>query len=479
MIKNTHLTGSIRRNTNKIKFNIFKCAIPFSLAMALMIGEKPMLGASLVTEESIQRQKALTGTFKLKNGIPVIIRREASELFHAVVQFNRGLKDFPTGKKSLNDFIFSALPMASKKYSKDDVFKITSKYDLDLTCVGGIEISYCSLDTVNEAIGESLPLLASLVKEPLFSEEDVKLVKDRLVARLKNTPSEPNTYVNDVVNSVFYPKGYPYRLNHDEALAELGSLGRGDIVEFYYRDLLNAANMTVVVVSSLPSDQILSQLDNLFGDIPVKQSSPTSISPPEFNPQKAYEFIDRDVPTAFIRMKFNAPDVKDRDANASQLFYEILSKELAEEIRTKRSLSYAVHAMTIQYSVGIGILSVSTSKPKETFEAIEHVVAGMKSRQLSNDELDEYRNIFATSYYLTQETDSSMALSLSRAYRYFGDANQAYELPRQLAAVKPDDIKRLAQILLVNPRIGVIFKKDQFKDNWATDFIKKNQKKSS
>ena len=135
--------------------------------------------------------------------------------------------------------------------------------------------------------------------------------------------------------------------------------------------------------------------------------------------------------------------------------------------------------MTIQYSVGIGILNVSTSKPKETFEAIEQVIGGMKSRNLSSDELDEYRNIFATSFYLTQETDSSMALSLSRAYRYFGDANQAYELPRQLAAVKPEDIKRLAQKLLVNPRIGVIFRKDQFKETWATDFIKKNQKKSS
>lgn len=473
----TYLVKPVGSHFKSLHFIKINAALHIMMALAAFLGGPHMQAASLVSKESIQRQKALTQTFKLKNQIPVIISQsDDSELFQIVVQYGRGLRDLPPGKKALNDFVFGTLPMASKQYSKEAVFKLTSKYDLDLSCVGGIEVAYCSLGTVNDAVPEALPLVASLVKEPLFNEEDIKLVKERLVARLKSVPSDPNTYVNDVVNSVFYPKGYPYRLNYDEALAELSNLGRKEIVDAY-GEYLNASRMTIVVVASIPAAEVLKQLDNLFGDISSKPAKAFEQSPPVFDPKNAYQFVDRDVPTAFIRMKFNAPPQKDPDAYASQLFYEILSKELAEEIRTKRSLSYAVHAMTIQYSVGIGILSVSTSKPKETFEAIEEVIKRMKVQNLSSDELEEYRNIFATSYYLTQETHSSMALSLLRAHQYFGDALQAYDLPMHLASVKSEDMTRLAKSLLVNPRIGVIFKKDQFKDSWAIDFIKRHQKK--
>jgi zinc protease len=447
--------------------------------MGLTISGVSMVKAApLVTDEMIKAQKSLTETYQLKNKIPVIIRRsDDSELFQILVQYNRGLKDLPKGRKALNEWMFMALPTASKTYSKESVFKLTSKYDLDLACSGGVEVSYCSLGTINDAVDEAIPMFASLIKEPLFSEEDIKLSKERMSARLKNVPSDPNQYVNDVVNTVFYPEGYPYRLNYDESLAELEQLSRADVSKGY-EQLLSSAGLSIVVVTSLPSTKVLTQLEKYFADIPAKLVPSISVTAPVFDAKKSYHFVDRDVPTAFIRMKLNAPEAKSQDAYASQLFYEILSKELSEEIRTKRSLSYAVHAMTIQYTAGIGIINVSTSKPKETLEAIDQVIQTIKTRVYSQEELEEFKNIFATGYYLTQETHSSLALALSRSLYYFGDATRHYELPRKLDLVRPADITRLAKELLVNPRIGVIFNKSAFKDSWATDFIAKHQKPS-
>jgi predicted Zn-dependent peptidase len=180
------------------------------------------------------------------------------------------------------------------------------------------------------------------------------------------------------------------------------------------------------------------------------------------------------LPTAYIRIKVNAPSITDQDAVAARLMFEILSEELGDEIRTKRSLSYAVHAFLIEYHVGVGVLNASTSKPKETLVAINDVLQKMKSKDWTNEELAEYKTGFATSFYLTQETHASLASALGSALYFYGDANEHYELPRQLEKVTPADIKRLANRWLSDLRVGIIFGRSEFKDEWAQDLIKKN-----
>ena len=61
------------------------------------------------------------------------------------------------------------------------------------------------------------------------------------------------------------------------------------------------------------------------------------------------------------------PGVTDQDFEAANLMMKVLDDELGLEIRTKRSLSYAVFSYMINYSRGIGMIGVSTSKTKRDF----------------------------------------------------------------------------------------------------------------
>jgi predicted Zn-dependent peptidase len=215
-------------------------------------------------------------------------------------------------------------------------------------------------------------------------------------------------------------------------------------------------------------------LESYFGEIKGQKDAKSSLQTPPFSEGTSFTFVDRSVPTAFIKIKMNAPAISDKDAVASLLMFDILSEELGDEIRTKRSLSYAVHAFTIQYSLGIGVISASTSKPKETFEALGEVIKTLKDKTLTEEELEEHKNVFATEHYLTQETHASLAAALSNALYYYGDAQKYYDVAQKLAAVTPDDIKRLTKSQLINPRIGVIFSRKNFDDSWAKNFISKN-----
>jgi zinc protease len=432
--------------------------------------------ATLVSDESIQVQKNLTTTANLSNGIPVVIRDiPGSDILQINVNFGMGLKDLPPGRKALMEWYWDVAPMAGKGYPKEKVFGLTEKYGFQLACGGGIELSTCGLGTLNEYWKDAIPLLASVVKSPILNEKDASVVLDRVKATLRSVPSNPNGYVNEVVNSIFYPKSHPYRLNHDEALKELESLKPKDLLAFQ-KEIVNAAHMSIVVVSSLPRDQVLKNLEKSFGDIKKANERHVKVVLPEFREDSSYILVDRDVPTAFIKIKMNAPSILDKDAVSALMLYDILSDELGEEIRTKRSLSYAVHSFTIQYSLGIGVISASTSKPKETFEALHAVIQNLKDRTYTDEELEEHKNVFATGHFLSQETHASMATALSHALFYHGDANKYYDLARKLDAVTAEDLKRLARDLLVDPRVGVIFSRKKFDDVWAKDFIAKNRR---
>jgi zinc protease len=437
----------------------------------------PVLGVGLVTPETINAQKRLTSHFKLKNGIPVTYRMiPDSDILDFSVTFGFGLKDLTAGQKSLNRWLWAVMKLESGQYPKEKVFEISEKYALSLKCSGGIEMSRCSLETLNDYWKYGLPLFADLLKNPTLSKANAQLIKDRLIADLKSTPTDPASYINEVINKVYYPKGHAYRLNHDEALKELEKLTEKDLKNLHKR-VLNASIMELVVVGSLPQKQLMADLNREFAAIKPFKAVRANVKEPEFDSKNAYAFEDRDIPTAYIRGKMVVPDVKHKDAVATRLMFEILSEELGEEIRTKRSLSYAVYSFVIQYSLGIGVLSASTSKPKETIEAMSEVIKTLKTRKFSKSELDEYKRIFATDYFLTLETHDSLAGAITSALFYHGTVDRLYKFPGLIEAVTPEDINRTANKYLTDIRVGVIYNRKKFEDKWVMDFVKSSRKK--
>jgi predicted Zn-dependent peptidase len=130
-----------------------------------------------------------------------------------------------------------------------------------------------------------------------------------------------------------------------------------------------------------------------------------------------------------------------------------------------------VHSYTIQFSTGIGVISASTSKPKETLAAIQKVVEKLKTTRLSKSELDNHKRIYTTTYYLTQEEHSTLAEALSQSEMWFGSTDPLYEMPLELEKVTPTDIQNLAKKLLVNFRIGVVYGKQKFDNKWAQELV--------
>ena len=447
-----------------------RCALVAGILLVVVSLAGTAAGSQLVRPEFVQQQKQATRKMILPSGVTLILRRlPDSGITSMAVGFGTGSSAMPSGKRVLPDWMFSSMSKAAKGYPKARMNALLEKYSIGMGCGSGVELSSCSMTSLSEYWDKAFPAFAAVVFQPLFDAPDLKLQRERMEASFQSIAEEPGSYSNDVVNRVFYPAGHPYRLLREEALKELTTLQRNDLIA-YHKQVLAGPPPVIVVVSDLPEEKIVADVQRLFGNWAGKAADAAAVTAPVFDAANALAIEDRDIPTAYIRLKFPAVGANAPDSVASRLMFEIFNEELWDEVRTRRSLSYGVGAAQMQYRMGIGSISVSTSKPQEALEAIAGVIQRMKSKKFSQAELDRFKVVFSTSYFVTQETHGSLAAALLNSWQYFGNTDRLYDLPAELERVTPDDVQRIARDILTKMRVGVVYSKAKFNTQWVKSF---------
>jgi len=111
----------------------------------------------------------------------------------------------------------------------------------------------------------------------------------------------------------------------------------------------------------------------------------------------------------------NAPAYGTSETYAMQIAFGILADHLFDEIRTKRSLSYAPSA---SYSTNINPYSniyVSTTDPKQAVSVMIDELKKLKKEGFSEKEIKDQKSGYLTSYYMGLETNSAQTLGLGMA----------------------------------------------------------------
>lgn len=431
--------------------------------------------ANLVRPETVALQKKETRTVVLKSGVTLITRQvPGSGIVSVAVGFTAGSAYLAPEKRLVNELTFATMAKAARGYSKSKVNSLTEKYSIGIGCGGGIEFSRCSLTSLSSYWKTAWPLFAAVIKKPLFQKADLDLHMERVTASYRAMSEDPGSWSNDVVNRIYYPKGHPYRMLRDETLAALPTITRQDIVQ-YHKSVLAGPPPVIVVVSDLPDEVIIRDVERYFGRWTTKKTTipQLDLKIPDVDSAIPYAIESRDIPTAYMRLKFPAVGANEPDSTASRLMFEILNEKLWDEVRTRRSLSYGVGAGQIQYQAGIGFISVSTSKPKETLDAMASVIKKLKTQSLPQKEVDRFKVVFSTSYFMTQETHGGIAGALLGVHNYYGSVDRLYDLPAELEKVSPDDVRRVANRVLRDMRLGVVYSEKAFEPEWIKKFNEK------
>jgi predicted Zn-dependent peptidase len=434
----------------------------FFILLSLILTSTFSNALELVTEKEIKENLEKTKIFKLSNGVPVIYRSEpTSDIIHVSVSFDWALKDQFTGTKTLPNLLTALMTKGSTKYPQQKLYETIEKYSLGLGCSSMIDTSTCSFETVNDYFDQNISTLSSSISNPVFLEKDFKIMKTRMISNKKAEAEDPDQSVNQAVNKIYYEPSHPYVLPPQSAIAELEKHTISDLKKAH-KTMINARRIQIAVVSSMPIDKVKKTLEREFGKLKGWHYSKKMVAYPKGSKDNV-SYEERDIPTAYIKIKIPTPSIMSQDAATSQILFEILSEEMAVEIRTKRSLSYSAYAYTGQGQIGLGVFSVSTPKPKETLEVLGAILKKMKTEDVDKDIFEEYKRVFSTGYFLRQETHSSLASTLLRSYYYTKDVKYVFEMPKRLSEVTPKQVKDLANKILSNYKLGMLGKAEQIR----------------
>lgn len=253
---------------------------------------------------------------------------------------------------------------------------------------GGYTNAYTSresLSIVLQAADNYSEELFELLSDMLFNS----LIDSSILENEKKVIIEELKRANDDTESFFWRFTYEKLFNgHPLASNILGDpesimTASTDELKEYKNKFLVPSNSALIVSGNIDHDRVLMLAKKYF-----KEWSGVGgiISPVEFEPitREPY-FCTRDIKQTFLGYSFyTVPVSKIKESVALELVQNFLnfggSSVLKEELRHKRGLIYSVALRNATFSdAGLFSIKTSTSKPKETIDAIENIIRNLKN----------------------------------------------------------------------------------------------------
>ena len=261
-------------------------------------------------------------------------------------------------------------------FAINEYFEFHGAY-LNRSCYN--ETATITLHCLNKHLTQLLPVVAELMMESIFPEEELAIYKQnqkqRLEVNLKKCDFIANRLIDEYVYGFHHPYGrYTSTLDYDQ-------LQRDEMVDFYKR--FYTEGKCLVFVAGKPPIDLAQQLNQVFGQLPFNQQP---LPEPLYNRQtadiKKYNIInDTNGVQGAIRIARPFPNRHHPDFARVQVLNNIFGgffgSRLMSNIREDKGYTYGIHSY-LQNHIHDTAWMISTEAGRDVCEAtIEEVYKEM------------------------------------------------------------------------------------------------------
>ena len=386
--------------------------------------------------------------FSLRNGIPVyMIEAGTEQIMRIEFTFRAGLakEDTPLLASTVNIM----LTEGSLNYSSEELNRLIDFYGAFIHSYNEKDRAGIVMFFLNKHIEKILGLCYEILFKPLFPDPELNaLLQKRHQWHKVNREKVQNRSIDQFFESIFGNQ-HPYgRQINDEDFSGINPTLLKDFHEKYY----SAENMAIIVSGRL-HERTTELLDYFFGDIPPRQSVPTSKNQTLIGSTDKYVHIEKAgaVQTA---IRIGSPTINKRHPDYPGLkFLDSLlggyfGSRLMRNIREEKGLTYGISSSVSSLDQsGYKIISTEVA-PKNLQMTIDEIYSEIRILQevpAGNEELSVVRNYMSGE--MVRMFDGPFALSESfRSAWEFGLGNQYYNLLwEKIMTISPDEIISLAR----------------------------------
>ncbi len=307
-------------------------------------------------------------------------------------------------------------------------------------------------------VSESLDLLFDMLREPLYDPEAV--ANERLVVaeELNMINDYPNYKVDALIDEMLWPD-HPLGRDIGGTKESISSI-TGDAMLEYMAGSYTPGNIVVSVAGAVTHDVIVDQVASLGGQWP--EGTPATWAPVTHQNQKSQVRVEyRSSEQTHLSIAVPGLSIRHPDRYALNLLSVILgegmSSRLFIELRETRGLAYDVHS-EVAHFLDSGSFVVSAGvDPKRIYDAVQAIMEELSKLRdgVPEEELDKAKRLVAGRLLLRMEDNWTLANWMGNQELLLGDIDGLDEVISSVNAVSPDDVRKVANDLLVGDRLNM------------------------
>ena len=354
-------------------------------------------------------------------------------------------------KKGVAAAANSLLKNGTSKRKAFDISEHFEYYGSFLSRASHHETAEITLHCLNKHIGELLPVVAEIIADSVYPQEELDIYKKNSQQRLQVSLKKSEFVAGRLIEAYLYGAEHPY--GRYSVAEDYQGLQRDDLTGFFDTFYRHGA-CRIIAAGKLPDD-LLTRLDVEFGGLsihaPAAGASRPSFAITPATPKRYNVTNDPNGVQGSIRIARNFPNRHHPDFQKMQVLNNVFGgffgSRLMTNIREDKGYTYGIHSYLLN-NVQESALMISTEAGKEVCApAIEEVYKEMnllREELIDDEELQQARN-FAIGTILGDLDGPFHVASRWKNILLNGlDGNYFNEGVRVIKTITPEELREMA-----------------------------------
>ncbi len=425
-----------------------------TLCFALFFLLLPALAARAeMNIQEVKSKKGITAWLVEDHSVPLIAVRFV---------FDGGSAQDPAGKEGLVNLMTGLFDEGAGDLDSDAFQEKLDDAGAEMGFEESRDGTYGSMRMLSEEKDQAFGLLRLAVNKPRFDQDPIDRIRAQVLSGVLANERDPNTVAQQRWLRAIYGE-HPYSRSDQGSRHSLATITADDIRAFHKASFARSG-LHVAVVGDIDAATLAEKLDDVFGDLPEKQTlAPVADVTPKLGQQLE---VNYDLPQTSLQLAWPGVKRSDPDFFAAVLMNEILggstfTSRLFAEVREKRGLAYGVSSDLIdnEHSHTLLVTTATRSdRAAETLSIVRQVVKDMAENGPTEAELAAIKKYMIGAYAINNlDSSSSIAATLVELQVDHLGIDYMQRRAALINAVTLADVKAAAKKLLsADPAVMVI-----------------------
>lgn len=389
--------------------------------------------------------------FQLKNGLKVLLlESHKSPVISVQMWVKTGSADEGKSEEGISHFIEHLVFKGTRKYKVGEIASVVE-------ASGGELNAYTSFDqtvfyvTISKQFGDiGLDVISEMMGFPTFDSQEIDNEREVVIEEIKRGQDSLSRAGSQLMFSTVF-KGHPYSIPVIGYEKNVRKFSTKKITDYFHSRYV-PRNMFLVISGDFESAEMKKKVNTYFGefaDYKVRQAKRPKVKPPTKTQLKV---LKSNFEQTVAYLAWPAPNVKHKDVPALEVLSLILgqgdSSRLMNALRLEKPLTNSIgsYAFTPQDA---GVLAISmglnVENLEESLDKIRSEIVEIVTNPPSKSELQKALTNLASEQIYSIETVDGIARKAGTLEFYMGDPDYFKTYLKQIYALKPEDISRVAK----------------------------------